>query len=257
MNSPPGNPCFYIDYENGNDANDGSKAAPWKHHPWDGNAEATAAAATGNHTYVFKGGVTYYGTPVCNESGSAAEPIRLTTDPAWGEGRAIFSAGYEVPGSWEKTPAAQIKTLEFPGEASGKIWEVALSGDFVPRALWETSGENRRLTLARWPNWQIDHEYDHFRQWFRVQSHSQGYPRVVLSAPGYLKDKDPNAYKGATIWSDHINTSGEFSIVDPFPSPVSRYMPESGSIVTQSTHPARYPQTKSPFLFGESPALPG
>ncbi len=250
-----GKSVFYIDYENGSDANEGSKTAPWKHHPWDKNAGGKSAATSGTHTYVFKGGVTYRGTLVSDDSGTAAESIRLTTDPSWGEGRAIFSAGYGVPSSWKKTPAADLKTLKFPTEASGKTWEVELTGDFTPRALWENtaSGEKQRLTLARWPNWQIDHEYDHFRQWFRVEKHSQGFPRVVLSAPKALKDKDPNAYKGATIWSDHINTSGEFSIVGPFPSPVSRYMPESGSIVTHSTHPARYPQTKSPFFLENLP----
>ncbi len=245
----------YIDFENGSDADEGTKAAPWKHHPWDKNAEGKSAATSGAHTYVFKGGVTYRGTLVSDESGTAAEPIRLTTDQSWGKGRAIFSASYEVPSSWKKTPAAQIKTLKFPNEASGKIWEVALSGDFTPRALWENtaSGEKQRLTLARWPNWKIDHEYDHFRQWFRVQKHSQGFPRVVLSAPKVLTDKDPNAYKGATIWSDHINTSGEFSIMGPYPSPVVRYIPEGGQIVTQTSHPARYPQAKSPFYLENLP----
>jgi len=250
-----GKSAYHIDFENGNDASEGSKAAPWKHHPWDENAVGQAAAATGVHTYVFKGGVTYRGTLISRESGTAAEPIRLTTDPTWGQGRAIFSAGYGIPGSWEKTPAAQLEALNIPTEASGKIWEVILPGDFTPRALWENpaSGVKKRLTLARWPNWQIDDKYDHFRQWFRVEKHSQGFPRVTLSAPKVLKDKDPNAYKGATIWSDHINTSGEFSIVGPFPSPLVRYIPDSGSIVTSSTHPARYPQTKSPFYLENLP----
>jgi len=245
----------YIDFETGNDTNEGTKAAPWKHHPWDAEAAGKAAATMGAHTYAFKGGVTYRGALTGRESGTAAEPIRLTTDPTWGTGRAILSAAHGISGGWVKTPPAQIAAMKFPQEAAGKLWEVALPGDFTPRALWENKagGEKQRLPLARWPNWKIDDKYDHFRQWFRVEKHSQGFPRVMLSAPKVLKDKDPDAFKGATIWADHINTSGEFSIVGPFPSPVLRYMPESGSIVTTSSHPARYPQAKSPFFLENLP----
>ena len=46
----------YIDYENGDDAADGSRETPWKHHPWDGAAKGRAAAAKGIDTFVFKGG---------------------------------------------------------------------------------------------------------------------------------------------------------------------------------------------------------
>ncbi|MFP4380288.1 MAG: hypothetical protein ACLFUS_07280, partial [Candidatus Sumerlaeia bacterium] len=71
----------YIDYENGDDANDGaSKDAPWKHHPWDANATGKAAGASGPITYVFKGGVTYRGFLEADDSGSAGEPVRLTRD---------------------------------------------------------------------------------------------------------------------------------------------------------------------------------
>ena len=38
----------YIDFESGNDANDGlSKQTPWKHHPWDPNAGGKATACKG------------------------------------------------------------------------------------------------------------------------------------------------------------------------------------------------------------------
>ncbi len=47
----------YIDFENGNDNNDGtSKSSPWKHHPWDVNATAKSAACTGIQTFIFKRG---------------------------------------------------------------------------------------------------------------------------------------------------------------------------------------------------------
>src|SRR5436190_184307 len=50
----------YIDFDAGNDENDGaSKQTPWKHHPWDSRAAGKARACRGIHTYVFKGGVDY------------------------------------------------------------------------------------------------------------------------------------------------------------------------------------------------------
>ncbi|MCX7886563.1 MAG: hypothetical protein N3B01_04800, partial [Verrucomicrobiae bacterium] len=53
-----GSSLRYIDFQAGNDTNAGtSAAAPWKHHPWDPQAIALAAACTGVHTYVFKRGV--------------------------------------------------------------------------------------------------------------------------------------------------------------------------------------------------------
>ncbi|MFP4579445.1 MAG: hypothetical protein ACLFQ6_01840, partial [Candidatus Sumerlaeia bacterium] len=76
-----GSAVRYIDYEAGEDNNDGaSKDAPWKHHPWDANATGKAAGASGPITYVFKGGVTYRGFLEADDSGSAGEPVRLTRD---------------------------------------------------------------------------------------------------------------------------------------------------------------------------------
>ncbi|MFW5874522.1 MAG: hypothetical protein ACOCVJ_03890 [Verrucomicrobiota bacterium] len=59
----------YIDYENGDDANDGaSKAAPWKHHPSDANALGEAKSGSAD-TYVFKGGVS--DRRICRPLGSS------------------------------------------------------------------------------------------------------------------------------------------------------------------------------------------
>ncbi|MFW5830313.1 MAG: hypothetical protein ACOCXA_08645, partial [Planctomycetota bacterium] len=50
-----GSQVRYIDYEGGNDNNDGtSTSSAWKHHPWDHNATANAAACSGPITYIFK-----------------------------------------------------------------------------------------------------------------------------------------------------------------------------------------------------------
>ena len=82
-----GDSVRYIDYEGGNDSNDGlTRDTPWKHHPWDPQASDNAQQCKGIHMYVFKRGVYYRGTMNALESGGKGNPIRLTSDPAWGTG---------------------------------------------------------------------------------------------------------------------------------------------------------------------------
>ena len=47
----------YIDYENGDDRNDGTREFPWQHHPWDENAQGNAAKSGNFRKYIFKKGV--------------------------------------------------------------------------------------------------------------------------------------------------------------------------------------------------------
>jgi len=67
---------YYIDYDSGDDTNNGtSDATPWKHHPWDTNATDTADGTTlaaGDICY-FKKGVTYVGALPAEDSGSEKE----------------------------------------------------------------------------------------------------------------------------------------------------------------------------------------
>ncbi len=94
---------YYIDYENGNDANTGTAtSSPWKHSPGDPNASVNAAIilAAGD-TIVFKGGVTYEFSAVTNPdyievnaSGSAGNVITYRSGhlhtPVYGTGRAVI-----------------------------------------------------------------------------------------------------------------------------------------------------------------------
>ena len=108
----------YIDFDAGNDDADGSQAHPWEHHPWDAQATGAAKACTGIHTYVFKRGVIYRGELVAAESGKPGQPIRLTSDPSWGEGEACVYGSQRLTSGWKKcTPqdAPGIHMLE-------KVW---------------------------------------------------------------------------------------------------------------------------------------
>src|SRR4051812_47894991 len=92
-----GSSVRYVDFDLGDDANSGETASSaWKHHPWDKNANGKAASARGIDTYVFKRGVAYRGSLVVKEAGRAGEPIRLTSDPAWGIGEAMFYGSERV-----------------------------------------------------------------------------------------------------------------------------------------------------------------
>ncbi|MCC5843428.1 MAG: hypothetical protein JJU05_04175 [Verrucomicrobia bacterium] len=241
----------YIDFENGDDHNDGAtKETPWKHHPWDANAAGQAAEARGVHTYVFKGGVTYRGTLLGDESGTPEEPIRLTRDPDWGEGKAILAGSEGIDQGWRLVDADAAREAGLSEEAAGNVWGVELGTDFEPWALWieDRHGERERKTLARWPNWEREHRYNHFTQWHRVEdADTDGFPRARIQAD-VLKGHDPDAFRGATIWVDHSNRGSGFTIMGPTPSSAGGYDPETGTLRPELNQPRRRPEVNSPFF---------
>src|ERR1041385_7127501 len=133
----------YIDFEKGDDANSGeAPETPWKHHPWDPSAAGKSATGAGVHTYVFKRGVVYRGRLVVKDAGQAGQPVRLTSDPAWGAGDAVLS-GSEVVRNWTK--GAAHKDIPEPE----KVWCADL--DFAPRSVWSVGkdGAITRIPLDR------------------------------------------------------------------------------------------------------------
>ena len=252
----PGSSLRYVDFENGDDTNSGtSKEQPWKHHPWDQRAGGNAAAEKGVLTYVFKGGVVYRGNLVAGESGTAAEPIRLTRDPSWGEGIATLSGAELITGGWQKVSSDEAAAVKLPESSHGKVWVKTLEGDFVPRAAWvlAADGSRERVNLARWPNWKIEHEYNHFTQWHRVEKIQKGFPKTAIFAPKVLNDPDPKAFEGATVWMEHPNASGDFSVTGIFPSAALGYDPKRGMLRIPCEHPNRHPQPNSPFYLENLP----
>ncbi|MCC5843454.1 MAG: right-handed parallel beta-helix repeat-containing protein [Verrucomicrobia bacterium] len=253
-----GTSTFYIDYDEGDDSADGrSPETAWKHHPWDVNATGNSAGTEGVHTYVFKGGVTYRGALKGRESGTPEEPIRLTRDPSWGEGPATLS-GSVLLRDWERVSDEEALAAGIPEVSHGKVWSVTLDGDFAPWAGWipGADGGRERVPLARWPNWEIEHPYNHFTQWFRVEEadseRGSRWPRTKISAE-VLKGFEPDAFDGATIWINHVSPGGNIAIIGPFPGDIHRYNPEEGSLMIPLTHPNRYPQIQSPFFLENLP----
>jgi hypothetical protein len=155
-----GDSARYIDFEAGDDARDGkTQQTAWKHHPWDAAATGEAKACTGVQTYVFKGGVVYRGALTAAESGTPDNPIRLTRDPDWGKGEAIFYGSTQIKGGWKKANAEEAPGIPQPDN----IWYIDLGKSYDPdpnsakfSSMWQVDGDRvERLHIARTPQLRV------------------------------------------------------------------------------------------------------
>jgi len=220
----------YIDFESGDDANDGlSKQTPWKRHPWDPNAVGKSAACKGIHTYVFKQGVDYRGELNANESGTADAPIVLTRDPSWGEGPAVI-CGSEAVAGWKK--GADNQLIPEPE----KVWYVDLS--WAPRNVWRVGqdGVVSRVVLARTPNWTITDPDDIKSQWWTWKNPDKpfdnyttinGQRRHLAFDKEDINENQPqDYYENAILW-----TTKGWVMGNPFPARVLAVDRKNGSLV--------------------------
>ncbi len=205
----------YIDFENGDDRSSGlKKSKPWKHHPWDANAEGKAAECEGIHTYVFKRGVIYRGMLLGKGSGTVEEPIRLTSDPAWGEGEASVCGSVRITDGWTRCDKKTAPGIPDPK----KVWMRDVSQKQVD-CLWEIrDGEIIRIPIARDPNWTITDEDNPMEHWYAWTGSERVGATSVTNAAGkvqlkggkflaqdeeHITSDDPNAYDGVSIWSTY------------------------------------------------------
>ncbi len=214
----------YIDFQAGSDDNPGTRARPWKHHPWDphaaGQADAWTAAGT---TYVFKGGVIYRGSLIGEESAPPTRPTRLTCDPSWGKGRAIL-CGSDVVKGW--TRGADHPDIP----EAGKVWVADV--DYLPRRLWrvDADGTVTRLKLARTPNWEISNPDDVLGEWWTWRNGDVGpNPDNPDRQALYGIDKDriskhpDEYYEDAIVWTEY-----GFVMSTPIPARVEGVDAEKG-----------------------------
>ncbi|HEX5268922.1 MAG TPA: hypothetical protein VFW33_00480, partial [Gemmataceae bacterium] len=196
----------YIDFDAGNDDNDGTtERTPWKHHPWDSNAAGKAKLCSGIHTYVFKGGAYYRGELIVRDAGKPGDPIRLTRDPGWGRGPAVLCGSERVTG-W--TRGATRKDIPEPE----KVWWADL--DFAPRAVWlvRAEGDSLRIPLARTPNWKRSNPDDVKSEWWVWDNPGKAFGNTIKNAAGqevhlgidtkHIKDKPEDYFQGALIWPE-------------------------------------------------------
>ncbi len=245
----------YIDFENGDDNNDGkTKATAWQHHPWDVHASGKAKGEKGIVTYVFKRGVAYRGVItneaktgksgkkgiLVGESGEPGNPIRLTSDPSWGEGQAMILGSIKLPGEWK--PA---KTVSYPKRIPeiDKVWALDLNALGVldkeknveiitQNSYWgksnlrmpflglfrvDSNGASHMQHLARTPDWQQGDEnfvldYWHKMDGSKMLKDGEG-KKAKLIAKGIwdedvLKGHPQDWFTGGYIWPQYGHFMG-------------------------------------------------
>ncbi|MFW6153905.1 MAG: LamG-like jellyroll fold domain-containing protein [Planctomycetota bacterium] len=203
----PGPSVRYIDFADGDDAHPGtSPRQPWKHHPWDPNATGRAKAARGAHTYVFKRGVVYRGALRPSESGTSDHPIRLTSDPAWGDGEAVLCGSQQVATWTRGADHPDIPDAE-------QVWYADL--EFAPRCVWIVGADGgiTRIPLARTPNWTVTDPDDVKSNWWHwdykgerpfdvFAQHPRGH-QLHLGVDTAHLTRPADHYRGAIVWTEH------------------------------------------------------
>jgi len=93
---------YYVDFESGSDANNGTASgSPFKHCPGDSAAQGVAASTTlsPGDTVLFRGGVKYRGQISLTSSGSVGFPITYKGN-GWGTEKAIITGADVYPNAW-------------------------------------------------------------------------------------------------------------------------------------------------------------
>lgn len=202
----------YIDFENGNDANDGTTpATAFKRHPWDSAATGQAKATTGIHTYIFKRGVVYRGFLVAKESGQDGDPIRLTSDPDWGVGEACLYGSERLTTGWQRcTPADAQKIndltnvwyIDLPFNIEGANYGGATPAPISQMVCELVDGELQRINLARAPNWAVTNPDYPQKNWWSVPSNGQH------TLPETFPQTNAADWIGGSVWSNWGTGSG-------------------------------------------------
>lgn len=215
----------YIDFDGGNDDNQGdSKEKPWKHHPWDAAATGKAKECKGIQTYVFKRGVAYRGMLEAKESGEQGNPIRLTSDPAWGTGEAALYGSMKVTDGWKKCTAPDAPASMPEPE---KVWYLDIGTKVNARCVFETRGDEiHRIHIARNPNFKESDPDDLMADWFTWTGPNQW--SFTNEDTAHLVQQDPNFYDGAHIWSEWGDQWDNMGLPRFFPA--GKYDPQTHSI---------------------------
>jgi len=229
----PGASIRYIDFGSGDDSHDGkTKETAWKHHPWDETADGQAKMCKGIHTYVFKRGVIYRGVLVIRDSGEPGDPVRLTSDPAWGKGEAMIYGSERVTGWKQGAGRADIPDGQ-------KVWYADL--DFAPRSVWEErDGKIERVELARTPNRKVSDPDDVLSEWWtweqpewwtgKNQIEYEGH-RAHIGIDTKHLTQSADYYKDAVVRTEYGIIMGT-----PFPSRVEGFDPEKKGVIFQGIY---------------------
>jgi len=188
----------YIDYENGDDANPGTKEKPWKHHPWDPQVHDENLKFFDANKFIFKKGVIYRGTIDVKKSGETNNPIIFSTDPFWGEGRASIYGSKRITTGWEKCNAEDCK--EIPASSVENLWYQDVVLDAIPIMIYEIRKEGIiKIDMARSPNWQVTDLNNPRKEWWEFSGATYVAVISLDHTEGFsIGDK----VTGTGIWAD-------------------------------------------------------
>ena len=230
-NQPSFRNARYVDYDGGNDQNDGkTPATAWRHVPFDPNATDRASALdTSVDAYVFKRGVTYRGR-IC---GSIAN-VTFLSIPSYGTGEAVLSGAETVPSSAWRQNAAPSNMPQ-----RDKVWSATLAT--APRSVWYRRGDGTfaRLTLARTPNWIVSDRDDVMAGWWSWQQPNwwTGVNKTTVNGKkmhlGVDTDHLRNAYTAADLVGGLVWSEWGIVMGTPFASKIEAYDPAAGTIAFQ------------------------
>ena len=229
-----GDSVRYIDFEAGDDAKDGkTRQTAWQHHPWDVHATGEAGACKGIQTYVFKGGCVYRGALKATESGAPGNPIRLTRDPNWGKGEAIFYGSTQIRGKWKRANAQESPDIPQPE----KVWYIDLGKDYDPdpdgakfSALWQVDGAKvERLQIAREPNFDLADPNNPVKNWPTWSAYEM--KSGTFTSPFLKNLGDKSLLDHAVIWTEggFLTAAASRVLISP-----GTYNPDAGSITLKS-----------------------
>lgn len=191
---------YYVDFSNGQDANDGlSQATSWQHAP--GDPQATGAPAEAKlqpgDTVIFKGGVVYRGGVAINASGAPDARIAYRGN-AWGDTLAIIDGSDLITG-WQRCQTAE--------DAGGNANYRSLVYTYVPadtspfllnlHEVDPATGEDLGLYIAQAPTPDDFFFYDR-RDSMQTVKH-ENMTRDSLIAPDFFTQQDPTYWQGASI----------------------------------------------------------
>ncbi|MFW5864001.1 MAG: LamG-like jellyroll fold domain-containing protein [bacterium] len=222
-----GDQVRFIDYQDGDDDNDGSsKETAWKHHPWDRNATGNAAEHEGVTTYVFRRGVVYRGGLGADESGGPENPIIISASSLdknspyyWGEGEVHLFGSTRLPAKWVKATTIQApdripepdkvwaldmrdypllkrnkdkETYALEMDLTGTTRNNIVSMPFMGLFHVEKDGTSHEQHLARTPNWEPGNDNFVLDYWHIVDeaSHTKEKNSKGESVASGILDKD-------------------------------------------------------------------
>ena len=188
---------YYIDFDAGADTSNGTTpGTAFKHCPGDAAATGTAGSTSlaPGDTVIFKGGVTYRSSIVCNASGAAGNVITYDGNTAgtFGTGRAIVDGADRLTGWVACTSAADCG-----GNPNwDRIYKAAVPAgmDVFIANMYEN---DMMLWPAQDPNVTDPFFTDDLATFRPI--HSDNVTRTSLTDPSYFTQTDPNYYDGAYL----------------------------------------------------------